>query len=108
MEFKASFKCINPECGSSYELTDIIYRCRDCDELLEVVHDMDQLKKRSAKEWKELFENRYRKNEWPYGSSVWGKKELACPNVDNENIVSTYEGGTNLFWADRLGQQLGL
>ena len=108
MEFKASFKCINPECGSCYELTDIIYRCRDCDELLEVVHDMDQLKKRPAKEWKELFENRYRKNEWPYGSSVWGKKELACPNVDNENIVSTYEGGTNLFWADRLGQQLGL
>ena len=108
MEFKASFKCINPECGSSYELTDIIYRCRNCDELLEVSHDMDELKKRSAKEWKELFENRYRKNEWPYGSSVWGKKELVCPNVDNENIVSTYEGGTNLFWADRLGQQLGL
>ncbi|GIS84269.1 MAG: hypothetical protein CM1200mP16_05690 [Nitrospina sp.] len=90
-------QCINPDCGSQYELTDIIYRCRDCDELLEVKHDMDQLKKRPAKEWRELFESRYRKNEWPYGSSVWGKKELVCPNVDNENIVSTYEGGTNLF-----------
>ena len=108
MQFKAWFQCINPDCGSHYELTDIIYRCRDCDELLEVKHDMDQLKKRPAKEWRELFENRYRKNEWPYGSSVWGKKELVCPNVENENIVSTYEGGTNLFWADRLGQELGL
>ncbi|MEC9019653.1 MAG: threonine synthase [Nitrospinota bacterium] len=108
MEFKAWFQCINADCGSRYELTDIIYRCRDCDELLEVKHDMDQLKKRPAKEWRELFESRYRKNEWPYGSSVWGKKELVCPNVDNENIVSTYEGGTNLFWADRLGQELGL
>jgi len=69
---------------------------------------MDKLKKRSAREWNDLFDERYRKNEWPYGSSVWGKKELVCPAVDNENIVSTYEGGTNLFWAERLGKQIGL
>ena len=65
MEFKAWFQCINLDCGSRYELTDIVYRCRKCDELLEVMHDLDQLKKRSAKEWRELFEHRYRKNEWP-------------------------------------------
>ena len=81
MEFKAWFQCINPDCGRRYELTDIIYRCRVCDELLEVKHDIGQLKKRPAKKWRELFENRYRKNEWPYGRSVWGKKELVCPNV---------------------------
>jgi threonine synthase len=69
---------------------------------------MDMLKKRSAREWNNLFDERYRKNEWPYGSSVWGKKELVCPAVNNENIVSTYEGGTNLFWAERLGNQIGL
>ena len=108
MEFKAWFQCINPDCQSRYELTDIVYRCRECDELLEVQHDMSLLKKRSAEEWRELFESRYRLNEWPYGSAVWGKRELVCPNVDNENIVSTYEGGTNLFWAERLGHQIGL
>ena len=69
---------------------------------------MDLLKQRSSEKWKTLFESRYRRNEWPYGSAVWGKRELVCPNVENENIVSTYEGGTNLFWAERLGQQLGL
>lgn len=69
---------------------------------------MAQLKARTADEWRVLFEKRYRKHEWPYGSSVWGKKELVCPNIDNNNIVSTYEGGSNLFWAERLGQQLGL
>ena len=37
-----------------------------------------------------------------------GQKELVCPSVDNENIVSTYEGGTNLFWAERLGHQVNL
>ena len=107
MEFEAWFQCVNG-CAGRYPLNQIIYRCPDCDSLLEVTHDMDKLKKRSAQEWNNIFDERYRKNEWPYGSSVWGKKELVCPAVDNENIVSTYEGGTNLFWAERLGQQLGL
>ncbi|MGV7221235.1 MAG: threonine synthase [Nitrospinales bacterium] len=107
MNFKAWFQCING-CSGQYDLTQIIYKCPDCDELLEVVHDIDELKKRSAQDWKDLFDERYRRHEWPYGSSIWGKKELVCPNVDNENIVSTYEGGSNLFWADRLGKQLGL
>jgi threonine synthase len=107
MECEAWFQCING-CSGRYPLNQIIYRCPDCDNLLEVTHDMEKLKKRSAREWNDIFDERYRKNEWPYGSSVWGKKELVCPGVDNENIVSTYEGGTNLFWAERLGKQLGL
>ena len=107
MKFRAWFQCING-CPARYELSEIIYRCPECGELLEVQHDTDLLKTRSGAEWKQLFIDRYRTNEWPYGSSVWGKKELVCPNVENENIVSTYEGGTNLFWAERLGKQLGL
>ena len=108
MELKTWFQCINPDCQSRYGLTDIVYRCRECDELLEVQHDMGLLKKQSSEEWRDLFDSRYRLNIWPYGSSVWGKRELVCPNVDDENIVSTYEGGTNLFWAERLGHQIGL
>ena len=108
MELKTWFQCINPDCQSRYGLTDIVYRCRECDELLEVQHDMGLLKKRSSEEWRDLFDSRYRLNIWPYGSSVWGKRELVCPNVDDENIVSTYEGGTNLFWAERLGHKIGL
>ncbi len=107
MEYEAWFQCVNG-CSGRYPLNQVIYRCPDCDNLLEVTHDMDKLKKRSAQQWNELFDERYRKNVWPYGSSVWGKKELVCPGVDNEKIVSTYEGGTNLFWAERLGKQLGL
>ena len=69
---------------------------------------MDLLKQLSPDEWKKLFKDRVGRHEWPYGSSVWGKKEWVCPNLDNENVVSTLEGGTNLFWAERLGNQLGL
>ena len=69
---------------------------------------MNELKKNSPAEWKQIFDERYMRTTWPYGSSVWGKKELVCPVVDNENIVSMYEGGTNLFWARRFGEEIGL
>lgn len=105
MNYNAWFECSK---GCKYPLTEIIYRCRNCNGLLEVRHDMDALKQRSADDWKSLFEQRYMRTEYPYGSGVWGKKEFVCPNVDNENIISMYEGGTNLFWAERLGEQLGL
>lgn len=76
--------------------------------LLQVVHDMDELAKTSAEEWKDLFELRARRNDWPFGSGVWGKKEWVLPDIDNENVVSMYEGHTNLFWAERYGREIGL
>lgn len=76
--------------------------------LLQVVHDMDELAKTSGEEWKRLFEERGHKNTWPYGSGVWGKKEWILPEIDNENVVSMYEGHTNLFWAERYGREVGV
>lgn len=105
--YSAWFQCING-CEGKYPLSKVIYRCLHCNDLLEVVHDITALKKRSPSDWKDLFNSRYRRSGWPYGSSVWGKKELVCPEVDDSNIVSTYEGGSNLFWAERLGREIGL
>ena len=107
MNYNAWFQC-SEGCGETYPLTEIIYRCQNCDGLLEVQHDMETLKQRSATDWKSLFEKRYMRTQYPYGSGVWGKKELVCPNVEDANIISMYEGGTNLFWAERFGEQLGL
>ena len=107
MNYDAWFQC-SEGCDQTYPLTEIIYRCRNCGGLLEVRHDMDVLKQRRAAEWKTLFEQRYMRTQYPYGSGVWGKKELVCPNIDDDNIISMYEGGTNLFWAERFGAQLGL
>ncbi len=107
MDYNAWFQC-SEGCNESYPLTEIVYRCKRCNGLLEVRHDIDKLKHRQAKEWKSLFEERYMRTKYPYGSGVWGKKELVCPTIDNENIVSMYEGGTNLFWAERFGEQLGV
>ena len=107
MNYNAWFQC-SEGCGETYPLTEVIYRCKNCNGLLEVQHDMDVLKQRRAAEWKTLFEQRYMRTQYPYGSGVWGKKELVCPIIDDNNIISMYEGGTNLFWAERLGNQLGV
>lgn len=107
MNYDAHFRC-SEGCDENYPLNEVVYRCTKCHGLLEVQHDMNALKQRKADDWKSLFEKRYMRTQYPYGSGVWGKKELVCPNLDNENIVSMYEGGTNLFWAERLGAQLGL
>ncbi len=55
-----------------------------------------------------MFDERSHKTGWPFGSGVWGKKELVLPNISNKNIVSMYEGHTNLFWAERYGRELGI
>ncbi len=107
-EYNAWFRCIDENCDETYPLTEIIYRCRKCNNLLEVVHDLNVLNKKSGTEWKEIFDYRYRRQNWPYGSAVWGKKEWVCPLVEDENIVSMYEGATNLFWAERFGKQVGI
>ncbi|MFQ3573456.1 MAG: threonine synthase [Thermodesulfovibrionales bacterium] len=108
MSYKAWFECINQECKATYPLNMIIYKCKNCGSLLEVRHDIKALKKRSADSWKALFDKRYKSNKWPFGSGVWGKKEWVLPNINDNNIVSMYEGGTNLFWAERFGKILGL
>jgi threonine synthase len=69
---------------------------------------MQRLRRHPPDYWKQLFDSRFLRNEWPYGSSVWGKKEMVCPDVENDNIVSTFEGGSNLFWAERLGKAIGV
>ena len=106
-EYKARFRCFRG-CAGTYSIYEVIYTCPQCGGLLEVEHDIDALRTRSADEWKRLFDDRVGTTEWPYGSGVWGKKEWIMPTIADENVVSMYEGNSNLFWAERLGRQIGL
>ena len=105
-EYRAWFESLsNPQ--EQYPLDQVVYS----DEgggLLQVAHDMDALKKVSGEAWRELFTERGHRNQWPYGSGVWGKKEWVLPGIQDENIVSMYEGHSNLFWAERYGRELGI
>src|SRR6185436_2160142 len=105
--FSARFTCLSG-CTGTWPVTQAIYSCPTCGGLLQVEHDMQALRTRSGEQWRTLFDQRYKGTRWPYGSGVWGKREWVMPDVDDDLIVSMDEGGTNLFWAERYGRQIGL
>src|SRR5580700_6362370 len=105
--YRAVFRCF-AGCGGEYPLTQPIYRCPTCDGLLEVAHDVEALRDRSAAAWMKLFDDRWMRTQWPYGSGVWGKREWVAPEMPDDCIVSTSEGGSNVFWAERLGREIGV
>jgi len=107
MTYVARLQCA-AGCKGSYPFDEILYRCPTCKDLLEVAHDLDALRGTAADDWKRLFDSRYKRTAWPYGSSVWGKKEWVAPSIRDENVVSMDEGGTNLFLAGRFGKEVGL
>ena len=110
--YHASFRCFRG-CPGEWPLYEVIYTCPTCGGLLEVSHDTDALGDRSGAAWMRLFEARSGTTDFPYGSGVWRKKEWVAPTWYDENIVTMFEGNTNLFWAaapgraDRRGRPVG-
>jgi threonine synthase len=105
--FSAWFRCADG-CDFRASLAEVVYRCPRCQGLLEVEHDLDALRVRSAADWKALFDGRFRTGPWPLGSGVWGKKEWIYPQLAMENVVSMYEGGSPLLRLDRYAREIGL
>lgn len=105
--YQSHFRCFRG-CPGHWPLTQVIYTCPTCGGLLEVHHDIDALHNRSGAAWMRLFDERAGSTHFPYGSGVWRYKEWVAPELSDENTVSTFEGNTNLFWASRLGEQIGV
>lgn len=101
------FRCF-AGCEGKHSIYDVIYRCPKCNSLLEVHHERKPLSQRNPYQWQQLFDSRASTTHWPFGSGVWGMREWVIPDLRDENVVSMNEGNTNLFWADRLGKQLGV
>src|SRR5262245_51321992 len=102
MKFHAWFQCFSG-CAVRYRLDQIVYRCELCGGLLEVHHDVDALKQRSAAEWKDLFDSRVGRV-----GGVWSKKEVVLPEIEDGNIVSLGEGNTPLIRSRQFAKHLGL
>ena len=106
--FRSFQDALSGETTDTYSLYDVLCRCPKTGSLLEVHHDIDALRDKTADEWKQLIDSRIGTTEWPYGSGVWGMREWVIPDLHDDNVVSMFEGNTNLFWADRLGKQIGV
>ena len=107
LPYRAYFRCFRG-CSGEYSVYDVIYTCPTCGGLLEVHHEITPLQQRPATEWQALLTRRAGTSKWPYGSGVWGMREWVMPDLRDENVVSMYEGNSNLFWAERLGKQIGV
>lgn len=105
--FSSRYTAFDPSDTSTFPLSDIIYRAANGG-LLEVTHDMDALKRYDPAQWRDLFDRRSGRTVWPYGSGVWSKKEWVLPGIPDDDVVSMFEGNSNLFWAERFGKQLGM
>jgi threonine synthase len=103
MRLHAAFRCI-AGCPGEHDLDEVIYRCPSCNDLLEVVHDLDGLRGKTAGQWIDLFDRRSARAT----SGVWSKKEWVAPHLDEDQIVSLGEGVSHLLPLKRLGQALGL
>ena len=112
--------------GENYALEDVVYRSQDGG-LLDVYHDMAALSQYGPEYWKAVFDARIGTTAWPYGSGVWSKKEWVLPGeiprpvcnrcssqpnrsiplagLSDDDIVSMFEGNSNLFWAERFGRE---
>lgn len=88
-----------------YDLDEVVYRSKDGG-LLDVQHDMESLAIYGPEYWKALFDERAGKTVWPYGSGVWSKKEWVLPGLSDQDVVSMFEGNSNLFWAERYGREV--
>jgi len=87
-------ECIN--CGTKYDINDIVYFCRKCGDILEVRYDFTELAQKLDKSnWREV------------PLSVWRYKDF-MPIEDVSKIVSLNEGGTGLHSCHKLGKKLGL
>ena len=87
-------KCI--ECGTTYDIDEIIYKCGKCDGILEVVTDIEELR------------NKISTDKWKGRSlSVWRYIDF-LPIKDKINIVTLNEGGTGLHRCKRLAEKIGL
>lgn len=104
MGYSSWYECVRG-CGRRYALDEVVYHCQECGGLLDVQHDIEALRDKSALQWKDTFEER---DQIQCGSGVWRYKEWVAPQLSPDNTVSLNEGNTNLFRAGQLGEQVGL
>jgi threonine synthase len=85
-------RCI--ACGEVYDRREVIYQCPRCSGLLEVVFDLSEISVTKAEIESRAF-------------NLWRYREL-MPVEDYTRVVSLNEGGTPLYRADTIAEEIGV
>ena len=99
----ATQRCIDPACGSRFDINERIYVCSSCGGLLDVVQELAT----SAEQLQDLWTRRLASNDARDRSGVWRYREL-LPFADEAPIVSLAEGNTPIYDAPRSAAYCGL
>src|SRR5262245_5113885 len=93
----ASQKCIEPDCGSRFDLDERIYVCRRCGGLLDIEQSTPPAEAETFKQrWHQRLSSHLPKDR----SGVWRFRDL-LPFPDDAEIVTLKEGNTPLYNALR-------
>jgi threonine synthase len=109
MNSLAHQQCIHPDCAATFDIAEVLFRCRRCGSLLDVRYDWGRA---SVPKHLRFFEQRWATTGLAAEgaldfSGVWRFREL-LPFVQPPHIVTIGEGRTNLQQADRLARELGM
>ncbi|MBN1341294.1 MAG: threonine synthase [Phycisphaerae bacterium] len=98
-------KCINPTCGATYSISEVLFNCHKCGSLLDVLYDWDRT---PMPREMSFFETRWGTRESIVDfSGVWRFREL-LPFARERDIVTIGEGRTNMQTADLLAREIGM
>ncbi|MCC7086734.1 MAG: threonine synthase [Pirellulales bacterium] len=97
-------RCISPDCGATYGLSESRVACR-CGELLDVAYDWNRVRPPSSLEW---FQSKWSRRMEPLClSGVWRFREL-LPFAPSELAVTIGEGQTLLQDVPAVAKYIGL
>ena len=108
MKLTSGLRCFQGCALDVLPTSSAVFRCPRCGALLDVAHDVDALRSRSAGEWRSLFRERRAEPRFPHDSGVWIRREWVAPEIPDDAIVSMGEGNAPLVWARRHGESIGL
>ena len=97
--------CLNPRCGSTYDIGQTLTACPTCSSLLDIRYDWEKIAvPKSLSEFEARWQNRRQPLDF---SGVWRFRELLSFAPDDQ-VVTIGEGQTILQQNDRLAAQLGM
>jgi threonine synthase len=98
-------QCINPDCGATYDVGEVLTACKSCGELLDILYDWPKSPPPKSLKY---FEEQWTKRREPARfSGVWRFHEL-LPFSTPEDVVTVGEGQTLLHASDTVGKFVGM
>ncbi len=98
-------KCINPACGAEFDCSQVLFKCPECGELLDVLYNWDKIEvPDKLSDFARRWANRDNKLDF---SGVWRFRELLnfCPD---EHKITIGEGQTILQQNDAVADYAGI